>query len=237
MLIRLEVLGRSLSLVIIMTETIIEDKGLKTKKYSDFYTTTFGKTILEKELVILNRELSGCQRVLSIGCGPAIHELELTKLNSSLEVICVEPSDMMLKEAQQLLKDMKLIQGIAEQLPLKNEMFDCVYFLTSFEFIKDSMRTLKETSRVLKPGGALLLLISNFKSWYFQKEHAESNSYFESKIEHFDNTKLNEIISKQFKISSVTLELGIKGEEIFESSDPKWASLYVIFATKREVNN
>lgn len=214
-----------------------ENENQKTKNYSDFYTTKFGKTILEKELLILNRELWGCKRVLSIGCGPGVHENQLIKGNPNLDVICVEPSDKMLSETKHLSKDMKLLQAIAEQLPVKNHTFDCVYFMTSFEFIKDSINTLKETSRVLKPGGNILLLISNFKSWYFQKEHAESNSYFESKIEHFDNTKLEEAIAKQFKIVSVTLELGIKGEEIFDISDPKWASLYVILATKREVNN
>jgi len=175
-----------------------ENENQKTKNYSDFYTTKFGKTILEKELLILNRELWGCKRVLSIGCGPAVHESQLIKVNPNLDVISIEPSNKMLKEAQQLSKDMKLLQGIAEQLPLKNHIFDCVYFITSFEFIKDSINTLKETSRVLKPGCNILLLISNFKSWYFQIEHAESNSYFESKIEHFDNAKLEEVIAKYF---------------------------------------
>lgn len=225
------------SLVIKLIKNIRKKKNSKIKKYSDFYEAPFGNSILEKELVILNRELSGCKRVLSIGCGPAVHESQLIKVNPNLEVICVEPSDIMLKETQQLSKDMKLLQAIAEQLPLKNHIFDCVYFITSFEFIKDSLSALKETSRVLKPGGNILLLISNFISWYFQKEHAVSNSYFESKIEHFDNTKLEEVIAQQFKIISVTLELGIKGEEIFDTSDPKWASLYVILATKQEVNN
>ena len=49
MLTRLEVLERSWSFVIKMTGNNIENKDLKTKNYSDFYKTTFGKTILEKE--------------------------------------------------------------------------------------------------------------------------------------------------------------------------------------------
>ncbi len=215
-----------------LIRNIRKKKNLKTKKYSHFYEAPFGNCILEKELVILNRELSGCKSVLSVGCGPAVHEIQLAKVNPDLDIICLDPSKDMLTEGQELSTDMKLLRGIAEQLPFKNAIYDCVYFITSLEFIEDSISALKETSRVLKPGGKALFLISNFKSWYFQKEYSEAGSYIEGKIKHLDNTKLNQAITEIFQIISINYKLGIRGEEVFDTEDPKWASLIVITSVK-----
>jgi ubiquinone/menaquinone biosynthesis C-methylase UbiE len=205
----------------------------KAKKYSSFYETPFGKIILDKELEILNRELQDCKKVLSVGCGPAVHEVQLMKLHPELNIICLDPSKNMLAEGRELSTRMNLLRGTAEQLPFRNEIFDSVYFITSFEFIGDSITALKETSRVLKPYEKAQFLISNFKSWYFQKEHTEIGSYIELKIKHLDNAALEDAISSQFQIESITLNLGIRGEEVFDTNDPKWASLYVISAIKR----
>lgn len=209
--------------------------NLKTKKYLDFYKAPFGNNILEKELMILKRELLGCRIVLSVGCGPAVHEIQLTKSNPDLEIICLDPSKAMLKEAQKLSMKIKLLRGNVEQLPLKNEFFDCVYFITSFEFIDDTISVLNETSRVLKPGGKTLFLILNFKSWYFQKEYAKVDSYITSKIKHLDNLELKHFITNKFQIISINYELGIMGDKVFETEDPKWASLYVVSALKPKV--
>lgn len=205
----------------------------KIRKYSSFYEAPFGKIILDKELEILKNELQGCIKVLSVGCGPAVHEVQLAGSQPELNVICLDPSEGMLAEGHKLSTELNLLRGIAEQLPFRNEIFDCIYFITSFEFIEDSISALKETSRVLKPDAKALFLISNFKSWYFQKEHTETGSYIELKIKHLDNAVLENAISSQFQIESVTLKLGIKGEEVFDTENPKWASLYVISAIKR----
>ncbi len=235
MLIRLVVWEEDLCLVIKLNKNVRNNRRPKPKKYSDFYFSSFGNIILEKELAILDRELLDCKRVLSVGCGPAVHEIELAKSNPDLTIICLDPSRAMLVEGRELTTEMNLLQGNAEQLPLVADIFDCVYFITSFEFIDDIESALTETSRVLRPGGKAIFLISNFTSWYFQKEYAEAESYFKSKIKHLNNMELEETIANQFKIISNTLELGINGEEIFDTVDPKWASLYVVSAIKPEV--
>lgn len=188
--------------------------------------------------MILNRELSGCKTVLSVGCGPGVHEKLLKKLHSDLQIICLDPSKEMLTEGRELsIKSTvkNIFQGIAEGLPFKNNVFDCVYFITSFEFIEDSISALKECSRVLRPYGKAIFLISNFKSWYFQKEHTEAGSYIEGKIKHLDNVKLNRSIGGIFQIISVNYELGIRGENVFETKNPQWASLVVITSIKQGV--
>ncbi len=205
----------------------------KAKNYLSFYEVPFGKIILDKELEILNRELQGCNKVLSVGCGPAMHEVQLARSQPELSITCLDPSEGMLAEGRKLSTELNLLQGIAEQLPFRNEIFDCIYFITSLEFIEDSISALKESSRVLKPGAKALFLIFNFKSWYFQKEHTETGSYIELKIKHLDNATLENAISSEFQIESNILKLGIRGEDVFDTNDPKWASLYVISAIKR----
>ena len=218
-----------------LIRNISKKKRTKIKKYSDFYLSSFGTSILEEELAILKKELNNCEIVLSVGCGPAVHEIELAKSNPKLTIICLDPAKSMLLEGRELSTEMDLLQGNAEQLPLNAETFDCIYFITSLEFIDDIKSALTETSRVLKLGGKVLFLISNFKSWYFQKEFTEAGSYYKSKVKHLNNIELEETIANKFKIISITLELGIRGEEIFDTTDPEWASLYVVSALKREV--
>jgi len=213
-------------------ENKIEPNTIEKKKYSDFYYTLLGKKVLKKELRILNRELRGCKKILSIGCGPGVHEVRLAKENADLEIVCLDVSIKMIKEAMRFSDTLELIVGDAKQLPLKNEIFDCVYYVTSLKFIEDSITALNETSRVLKSGGKALFLISNFKSWYFKKEYADVNSYIKSKIKHLDNAKLKQAIANKFQIISINYELGIKNEKVFDTTDPEWASLYVIKAIK-----
>lgn len=220
-----------------MNEKIIENKDLKTKNYSDFYTTTVGKTILEKEIAIINKELSGCKRVLSLGCGPAVHEIKLSEMNPNMEIICLDPSDLMIQESKLISNNTKLLQGYAEQLPLKNAMFDCAYFLTSLEFIEDINKALKETSRILKPRGKILFLISNLDSWYFQKEYFEKDSFFKRNIKHINNQELKKKICERFNVISVCYELGIHDKEVFNTNNQKWASLNVIITKKWRGNN
>ena len=226
---------RSSNLVIRVIKDNNNKNNLKTKKYSDYYKTPFGNNILEKELMILERELQGSRNILSVGCGAAVHEIQLSISNPDLEIICLDTSKTMLIEAQELSKEIKLLQGSAEQLPLKNEFFDCVYFITSFEFIDDTISALTETLRVLKLGGKALFLILNSKSWYFQKEYAEADSYITRKIKHLDYLELKQFITDKLEITSINYALGIKGDDVFDTEDPKWASLYVVSALKLEV--
>ncbi len=49
--------------------------------------------------------------------------------------------------------------GSAAQLPYPESQFDRVYAINSAQFWKDSVKTLTEVGRVLKPGGWLVLAV------------------------------------------------------------------------------
>jgi demethylmenaquinone methyltransferase/2-methoxy-6-polyprenyl-1,4-benzoquinol methylase len=52
----------------------------------------------------------------------------------------------------------QLIQGRAEHLPFPDEAFDAVVFTYLLRYVQDPDATIRELSRVLKPGGQLLSL-------------------------------------------------------------------------------
>ena len=205
---------------------------MKSKSYSDFYKTSFGQEILKIEVEFINKEIKGCKKILSIGCGPALHEVQLANLNFETEIIGLDISKDMLAQAPKLPYNVDLILGNAEDLCFKDDSFDFIYFLTSLEFTRNIDKSLLETKRILKPNGRAIFMVANINSWYIQKELKEIDSYIKQNLENMDSEKLKPIISKYFKITSTKLMLGINKEVIFESQDPKWASLFAIKSIK-----
>lgn len=205
---------------------------MRSKHYSDFYKTSFGQEILKREVGFIKDELNECKKVLSIGCGSALHEAQLANLNPETEIIGLDISKDMLSQVPKLPNNVDLILGNAENLCFKDDSFDLIYFLTSLEFTNDVEKTLLETKRILKPNGRAIFMVANINSWYVQKELREVNSYIKRKIKDMEEENLKKIISKHLKIISFKLMLGIHKEEIFESEDPKWASLIVIKSIK-----
>lgn len=75
------------------------------------------------------------------------------------QIIAVDLSRRMLNEAARLLDDdrVTLIWCPAERLPFADASFDVVTCLEALEFTEDPAATLRELTRVLRPGGGLLI--------------------------------------------------------------------------------
>ena len=69
--------------------------------------------------------------------------------------IGVEPSDAMADIARS--RGITICRSIAEELPFKSECLDFVLMVTTLCFVSDPLSSLKETYRVLKPTGMLIL--------------------------------------------------------------------------------
>ena len=195
-------------------------------KYSDFYKTEFGKKILNREFNYVLKNLEGCKNVLSVGCGPGFLESKL--IEEGKNVTCIDVSEEMTKEAP---KQLNVVLGSAEEMNFENKSFDAVIYITSLEFIEDYKKAIKETVRVLKPSGKILMLMLNPKSKYFIKKKEKPGSYF-MRITKVNLNEIEEFIKNYFSIET-NYFLGIKHREIFDSNDPKLASLYVIKGVKR----
>ena len=203
-------------------------ENMDVKRYSDFYKTGFGQEILEREMGFIDKELNGCKKVLSIGCGPAILEAHLAELSPNIILMGLDKSWEMLTQTQ---KSTKVVLGDAKHISFKERSFDCVYYMASLEFIDDYEKAIEETARILRPKGKSLFLILNPESRYFQEEYNDENSYIRKNIKHTDIEKIKAFISIYFSVESKYF-LGINDGRVIDTDDKEYASLYAIKGVK-----
>jgi ubiquinone/menaquinone biosynthesis C-methylase UbiE len=67
----------------------------------------------------------------------------------------IEPSRKMIELAAR--KGARIAKGVAEYLPVRNEQFDFALMVTTICFLDDIEKAFQEVSRILKPGGFLII--------------------------------------------------------------------------------
>ncbi|GAA2151217.1 class I SAM-dependent methyltransferase [Glycomyces lechevalierae] len=102
--------------------------------------------------------LSG--RVLEVGCGHGVNFPHYPE--AVTELVAVEPEahlrDLAREQAAALDRDVTVLDGRAEALPVESGSFDSVVTTLVLCSVGDLDRALAEIRRVLKPGGALVCL-------------------------------------------------------------------------------
>jgi ubiquinone/menaquinone biosynthesis C-methylase UbiE len=90
----------------------------------------------------------------------------------------IDPSSSMGEIAQK--RGIEFIEGVAESLPFDDSQFDFVLMVTTICFLDDIKKALKESSRVLKSGGYLIIGFIDAKSplgKLYEKHKNESTFY------------------------------------------------------------
>ena len=115
---------------------------------------------------LLNRSVkillnpSHASTLLDVGFGSGILLHQLSEADPTLKLYGVDVSDEMYKKAKQKFlgnKQVKLYLSSAVSLTFKENTFDYVTCIQSFHHHPNSLQSLKEMYRVLKPKGKLLL--------------------------------------------------------------------------------
>lgn len=107
----------------------------------------------------------GTDRLLEIGFGPGVDVARVAGLATQGHVAGVDPSDVMLRQAQRrnaaaiASGRVELRLGEATALPYPDASFDCVFSTNTVQFWGDLDAGLAEARRVLVPGGRLLVAI------------------------------------------------------------------------------
>jgi arsenite methyltransferase len=106
------------------------------------------------------------ERVLDIGCGPAYLAAEMAEaVGAEGFVLGVDPSPAMLAiAARRASPGMELAEGHALSLPSPDASFDAAVSTQVYEYVEDIAGALVEARRVLKPGGRLLILDTDWDS-------------------------------------------------------------------------
>lgn len=117
-----------------------------TRKYEVWFEENIPLYLSELNLL---KDLIQGNMTVEIGCGSGRFAVPLGIK------IGVEPSLKMAKLAKN--KGLQIITGIAENLPLKDSVFDSALMVTTICFVDDVKKSLEETYRILKPGGRIVI--------------------------------------------------------------------------------
>jgi len=200
------------------------------EKYLQSCKTEFWRKVFKAELDYILQELKGTKDILSVGCGPAIIETGLTEHGFNITGMDIS------KEALGQVPDsIRTVRGSAENMDFANAYFDAVIYVASLQFIERYKKAVKETARVLRSGGKLLIMLLNPESEFFKEKTKKPDSYI-NKIKHTSLSEIEEAVAKYFPVKTEYF-LGIKGTEIFQSRDSNVASLYIIKATNYDNTN
>jgi len=197
------------------------------EKFVKFCDSEFGKKIMKKEAGYVYSELRNCEKILDVGCGIGSFEQNLPTLN----IIGLDISEEMLEEARKR-SDKTFVQGNAEELGFKDSTFDAVFTVTTLEFLDDYQKAVKEMARVTKPNGKILVMMLNPKSEYFRQEIRKPGDYFR-RIKHANLEEIREYVSKFYAITKEEKFLGIRGKQIFDTNEERYASLYVVVGVRK----
>ena len=200
----------------------------ETERYLKSCATDFWQRVFEAELQYLLQHLQPEDEILSVGCGPAIMERRLTELGFTVVGLDVS------REALACAGDaIRAVAAPAEEMPFPDNTFDVVLYIASLQFIDDYRTALQRTAAVLRPGGRLIALLLNPASVFFRERYAKSESYVR-KLKHTE-LALIEATAREWFQTSGEYYLGIGGEQLFASTSPTEAALYILKGIRTEL--
>src|SRR4051812_22521173 len=105
------------------------------------------------------------EQVLDIGSGPGLLAAEMAEeVGAEGGVHGIDPSDSMLAIARRRGNPVDYRAGDALALPFRDEQFDVAVSTQVYEYVEDIEGALAEARRVLRPGGRLLVLDTDWDS-------------------------------------------------------------------------
>lgn len=111
------------------------------------------------------------ERVVDIGAGPGFLAAEMAA--EGAHVYAVEPSASMRELAGARGVDMEILDGSAETLPLPDGTLDAAVATQVLEYVPDVAGALAEIRRVLRPGGRVVLLDTDWDSVVWHSADAD----------------------------------------------------------------
>ena len=124
------------------------------------WSAYFGEVLLD---TVVFREKA---KILDIGCGGGFPLLELAqRFGAGSEVIGIDPwkastNRLKAKAKTMGVNNIRIINGVAEELPIENNYFDLIVSNNGLNNCSDQIKVLSECYRTLKPGGQLVFTVN-----------------------------------------------------------------------------
>jgi ubiquinone/menaquinone biosynthesis C-methylase UbiE len=117
-----------------------------------------------RQVLLQHANLKPDQQILDIGCGTGTFAVMAKQLYPSVNIVGLDPDPKALARASQKAANaqvsLRFDRGFADALEYPSDTFDVVFSSFMFHHLESSNRekTLREVTRVLKPGGRFFLL-------------------------------------------------------------------------------
>jgi len=130
----------------------------------DFLGVCYRRRMYQTLSWLDNSNLLKNSKILDVGCGAGVMAREVA--NRGYEVFGMDYSYNMLSKAKAICNastksGITFFRGDIEFLPFKDSIFDIVLCLGVISYLKSEQKALHEMSRILKPGGTMILSILN----------------------------------------------------------------------------
>ncbi len=143
----------------------------KLSRRKSFYKNYVKPKIDFKEEVLKVLELKGNERILDIGCGFGDFLINLKDKGHKGDLIGIDISEGMIKEALSMNKNIRFFVANAEKLPFGKKEFDVILCKHMLYHVNDIKKALKEVNRTLKDDGLFVITLNTLT--HHSREHVE----------------------------------------------------------------
>jgi arsenite methyltransferase len=144
---------------------VIEFDADNSRRLEGVYTTD--DVVAQRRATLEALALSPGEHVLDIGSGPGLLAASMGEaVGPGGRVAGVDPSESMraMASARTAPAPMEFVAGDACSLPFPDDSFDAAVSTQVYEYVADMPAALREVHRVLRPGGRLLVLDTDWDS-------------------------------------------------------------------------
>ena len=144
-------------------ESMLDFDEENTRRLVAVYTTP--DVVDQRRAIRAALALQPGEHVLDIGSGPGFLAAEMAEeVGADGRVHGIDPSDSMLAIARRSETPVDYRRGNALALPFEDEQFDVAVATQVYEYVDDIETALAQARRVLRPGGRLLVLDTDWGS-------------------------------------------------------------------------
>jgi len=140
-------------------------------RWSKSYESCWGQRFFDRvhaqmlDLVAATAPALSPAAVLDVGCGTGRLLRKAALRWPAARFIGVDPARGMVEVAQRLMAGAEIHQGLAESLPLGDAAVDMVLSSISLHHWRDAAQGMRESARVLRPGGLFCIADISLAPW------------------------------------------------------------------------